>query len=73
MDHPVAAPGRPCGHGPPPVRLTEDPYDDDDPETILEAESLNRFLLQFTLKEASGIAPFNAWTYVMPAERLEPL
>ena len=57
----------------PPVRLTEDPYDDDDPETTLQAEPLSRFLLQFTLKQASGIAPFNAWTYVMPAERLEPL
>ncbi|MFI8251968.1 hypothetical protein [Streptomyces filamentosus] len=57
----------------PPVWLTEDPYDDDDPETVLEAEPLSRFLLQFTLKQASGIAPFNAWTYVMPTERLEPL
>ncbi|MER6345094.1 hypothetical protein ACWC10_06035 [Streptomyces sp. NPDC001595] len=57
----------------PPVWLTEDPYCDDDPETILEAEPLSRFLLQFTLNEASGIAPFNAWTLVMPIERLEPL
>ncbi|MFC7979174.1 hypothetical protein ACFUT3_28565 [Streptomyces cinereoruber] len=57
----------------PPVWLTEDPYDDDDPETVLEAEPLSRFLLQFTLKQASGIAPFNAWTYVMPTERLELL
>ncbi|GHG04831.1 hypothetical protein ACFFSH_36900 [Streptomyces filamentosus] len=40
---------------------------------VLEAEPLSRFLLQFTLKQASGIAPFNAWTYVMPTERLEPL
>ncbi|GHJ97950.1 hypothetical protein SNE510_74690 [Streptomyces sp. NE5-10] len=57
----------------PPVWFTEDPYGDDDPEMILEAEPLSRFLLQFTLDQASGIAPFNAWTYVMPVERLEPL
>ncbi|MFJ3099644.1 hypothetical protein [Streptomyces hydrogenans] len=57
----------------PPVWLTEDPHGDEDPETILEAEPLSRFLLQFTLDQASGIAPFNAWTYVMPTERLDPL
>ncbi|NML54718.1 hypothetical protein HHL19_19070 [Streptomyces sp. R302] len=61
------------GDADPPVWLTEDPYGDDDPETILEAEPLSRFLLQFTLDQASGIAPYNAWTYVMPTERLEPL
>ncbi|MET9652142.1 hypothetical protein ABZZ44_17985 [Streptomyces sp. NPDC006460] len=55
------------------VWLTEDPHCDDDPETILEAEPLSRFLLQFTLNEACDIAPFNAWTLVMPIERLEPL
>ncbi|MFI9211536.1 hypothetical protein ACIGW7_25865 [Streptomyces sp. NPDC053253] len=57
----------------PPVWFTEDPYGDEDPEMTLEAEPLSRFLLQFTLDQASGIAPFNAWTYVMPVERLEPL
>jgi hypothetical protein len=57
----------------PHVWLTEDPWHDENPETILEAEPLSRFLLQFTLHEASGIAPFNAWTLVMPVERLEPL
>ncbi|MEU9994193.1 hypothetical protein [Streptomyces sp. NPDC050848] len=57
----------------PPVWLTEDPHFDDDPETILEAEHLSRFLLQFTLNEACGIAPFRAWTFVIPIERLEPL
>jgi hypothetical protein len=57
----------------PPVWLTEDPHFDDAPETITEAEPLSRFLLQFTLNEACGIAPFNAWTLVMPVERLEPL
>ncbi|MFJ5899003.1 hypothetical protein ACIQFZ_26845 [Streptomyces sp. NPDC093064] len=57
----------------PPVWLTEDPHVDDDPETILDAEPLSRLLLQFTLNEACGVAPFNAWTRVMPLERLEPL
>ncbi|MFD7975317.1 hypothetical protein [Streptomyces sp. NPDC059071] len=57
----------------PPVWLTEAPYFDDDPETILEAEPLSRFLLQFTLNEACDMAPFNAWTLVMPIEHLEPL
>ncbi|SEC24762.1 hypothetical protein [Streptomyces sp. TLI_105] len=57
----------------PPVWLTEDPHSDDDPETIIEAERLSRFLLQFTLDQACGIAPFRAWTFVLPLERLEPL
>ncbi|KUH36389.1 hypothetical protein [Streptomyces kanasensis] len=57
----------------PHVWLTEDPWHDENPERILEAEPLSRFLLQFTLHEASGIAPFNAWTLVMPVNRLEPL
>ncbi|MFF8410602.1 hypothetical protein [Streptomyces omiyaensis] len=57
----------------PPVWRTEDPHGDEDPEMILEAEPLSRFLLQFTLHEASGIAPFRAWTHIMPVECLEPL
>ncbi|WP_411108576.1 hypothetical protein [Streptomyces sp. c-19] len=57
----------------PPVWLTEDPRSDDALETILEAEPLSRFLLQFTLNQACGIAPFRAWTFVMPVDRLEPL
>ncbi|MFC8267525.1 hypothetical protein ACFUIZ_17625 [Streptomyces cinereoruber] len=57
----------------PPVWLTEDPHSDDDRETIVEAEPLSRFLLQFTLDQACGIAPFSAWTLAMPFERLEPL
>ncbi|MFI8515910.1 hypothetical protein ACIGHB_32800 [Streptomyces sp. NPDC085460] len=59
----------------PPVWHTEGPYDydNDNPDTHLQTEPLSRFLLQFTLKEASGLAPFSAWTDLMPVERLEPL
>ncbi|WP_127500748.1 hypothetical protein [Actinoplanes solisilvae] len=57
----------------PRVWLTEDPWFDPNPETILEAEPLSRFLLQFTLHAATGLAPFNAWSRVMPVERLDPL
>ncbi|MFE6223673.1 MULTISPECIES: hypothetical protein [unclassified Streptomyces] len=57
----------------PAVWRTEDPYAEEDPEMIPEGEPLSRFLLQFTLHEASGIAPFRAWTHEMPVERMEPL
>ncbi|WP_406292190.1 hypothetical protein [Embleya sp. NBC_00896] len=56
----------------PPVWLTFDPRLPD-PETIVEEEPLSRFLLQFTLFGASGAAPYQAWTNVVPTERLAPL
>ncbi|TDD46781.1 hypothetical protein E1286_19780 [Nonomuraea terrae] len=56
----------------PRVWHTEDP-DGSDPETSLEEEPLSRFLLQFTLFGAMNAAPYQAWSYCMPTERLDTL
>ncbi|MFJ6540242.1 hypothetical protein ACIQMP_06320 [Streptomyces sp. NPDC091385] len=55
----------------PPVWHTEDPCDN--PETFVEEEPLSRFLLQFTLAQAIGGAPFHASTSSMPTARFDAL
>jgi hypothetical protein len=40
---------------------------------ILEEEPLSLPLLQFTTNEAMSAAPYQAWTYSMQTERLNPL
>ncbi|MGW4196469.1 hypothetical protein [Streptomyces sp. NPDC005004] len=55
----------------PVVWHTEDPCGT--PETLVEEEPLSRFLLQFTLAQATGGAPFHAATPYMPAARFDAL
>ncbi|MEO3742307.1 hypothetical protein [Plantactinospora sp. B5E13] len=72
MDWSIRWPPEEPGDAGPRVWLTEDPYAAE-PETILEAEPLSRFLLQFTLNEAMNAAPYRASTYCMPVARLDGL
>ncbi|MFC7479397.1 hypothetical protein ACFQX7_04045 [Luedemannella flava] len=72
MDWSIPWPPRKSGEADPRVWLTDDPRAVV-PETILEAEPLSRFLLQFTLNEAMNAAPYHAWSYCTPTARLDAL
>ncbi len=71
-DWSIPWPPQELGEADPRVWLTEDPFLAD-PETILEEEPLSRFLLQYTLNEAMNAALYQARTYCMPTQRLDPL
>ncbi|MFD3480599.1 hypothetical protein [Streptomyces sp. NPDC058695] len=72
MDWSIPWPLEEPGVADPRVWCTDDPCGTE-PETFIEEELLSRFLLQFTLYEATIAAPYQAWTYCMPTARLDTL
>ncbi|MER8091148.1 hypothetical protein ACFVZR_33755 [Streptomyces sp. NPDC058316] len=72
MDWSIPWPLEGPGAADPRVWYTDDPCATE-PETFIEDDPLSRFLLQFTLYEATIAAPYQAWTYCLPTARLDTL